>query len=77
MRIQVRFKSKVKAIVKSILFRNWVFGPCYVNDLAFRGVEFHVPFMSPAFKVVTIKHIRFLCDYAKRTAWLNGTILMR
>ena len=48
-----------------------------MNDLAFRGVEFHVPFMTPAFKVVTIKHICFLCDYAKRTAWLNGTILMR
>ena len=26
----------------------------YVNDLAFRGVEFHVPFMTPAFKVVKI-----------------------
>ena len=32
----------------------WVFGPCYVNDVAFRGVEFHVPFMTPAFKVVKI-----------------------
>ena len=30
------------AIVKNILCRNWVFGPCYVNDLkkeAFRGVR--------------------------------------
>ena len=26
----------------------------YVNDLALRGVEFHVPFMTPAFKVVKI-----------------------
>ena len=25
-----------------------------MNDLAFRGVEFHVPFMTPAFKVVKI-----------------------
>ena len=30
------------------------FGPCYMNDLAFRGVEFHVQFMTPAFKVVKI-----------------------
>ena len=42
------------AIVKSILCRNWVFGPCYVNDLVFRGVKFHVPFITPAFKVVKI-----------------------
>ena len=42
------------AIVKSILCRNWVFGPCYVNDLAFRGVKFHVSFMTLAFKVVKI-----------------------
>ena len=41
-------------IVKSILCRNWVFRPCYVNDLAFRAVKFHVPFMNPAFKVVKI-----------------------
>jgi len=40
--------------VKSVLCRNWVFGPCYVNDLAFRGVKFHVPCMTPAFKVVNI-----------------------
>ena len=40
--------------MKSILRRNWVFGPCYVNDLAFRGVKFHVPFMAPVFKVVKI-----------------------
>ena len=40
--------------MKSILCGNWVFGPCYVNDLAFGGVEFHVPFMTPAFKVVKI-----------------------
>jgi len=33
---------------------NWVFGPCYVNDLAFRGVKFHVSFMTQAFKVVKI-----------------------
>ena len=41
------------AIVKSVLSRNF-FGPCYVNDLAFRWVEYHVPFMTPAFKVVKI-----------------------
>ena len=32
----------------------WELGFCYVNYLAFRGVEFHVPFMTPAFKVVKI-----------------------
>jgi len=42
------------AIVKRVLCRNWVFGPCYVNNLAFRGVEFHVHVMTPAFKVVKI-----------------------
>ena len=41
-------------ICKSVLCGNWVFGPCYVNDLAFRGVEFHVPVMTQAFKVVKI-----------------------
>ena len=40
--------------IKSILCRKWVFGPCYVNDLAFRTAKVHVPFMTPAFKVVKI-----------------------
>ena len=48
------FAEDTDSIVKSILCRNWVFGPCYVNDLAFRGVKLHVPFMTPAFKVVKI-----------------------
>ena len=40
--------------MKSMLCRNLGFGPCYVNDLVFRGVEFDVPFMTPVFKVVKI-----------------------
>ena len=40
--------------MKVILCGNWGFGPCYVNDLAFGGVEFHVPVMTPALKVVKI-----------------------
>ena len=43
--------------MKGVLYRNWVFGPCYVNDLTFRGVKFHVPCMTPAFKVVNIWRI--------------------
>jgi len=30
------------------------FGPCYVNDLAFREVKLHVQFITPAFKVFKI-----------------------
>ena len=48
------FAEDTDSSMKSILCRNWYFGPCYVNDLAFRGVKFHVPFMTPAFKVVKI-----------------------
>jgi len=32
-----------------------------VNDLVFRGVEFHVPFMTPAFNGMDISKEYVLC----------------
>ena len=52
---QLDFIHKREFIVYSPLVKpTKVFGPCYMKVLAFRGVKFHVSFMTLAFKVVKI-----------------------
>jgi len=38
---------------------DWVFGPCYVNDLAFRWVKFHVSFMYKYYFYFKINDMKY------------------